>query len=396
MNRLFRYGISAACAVVFLSIGTPRAIALSYEPDYIINVNQSDLAAFRYVKEINPIQKSYPIIVEIPLPQLELQQQPFVVYDVGNNQSVYHVVQQNSPQSPQVRIGLENSPKDLPQLYDNNQRTEFEVPVEGQEKGTTFVYSTGTPITASQVRITFTQNAIRPSRFSIYRENPPGSGQWEVVLSNLPYGTDTILFPPVQSSRWRIGFLHTQPLRIAEIEIPEDYPVSSNGGTLRFLAQPNKYYRIYSSPDRSVYIPTGEYTNLTDPASDIMRIANPLPSPNPLYQRADIDADGIIDVADNCPNIVNSDQVDINSNGQGDACEDFDHDGVMNNVDNCVNNPNSQQQNADGDQLGDVCDPDESRFTERFFWLPWLGIVVGFATVFGIFYTTSRSKKSGV
>jgi hypothetical protein len=30
----------------------------------------------------------------------------------------------------------------------------------------------------------------------------------------------------------------------------------------------------------------------------------------------------------------------------------------------------------DGDGIGDVCDAEESRMTERFVWLPWLGMAL--------------------
>jgi hypothetical protein len=35
----------------------------------------------------------------------------------------------------------------------------------------------------------------------------------------------------------------------------------------------------------------------------------------------DMDADGVPDVQDNCPNVPNPDQADANRNGIGDACE---------------------------------------------------------------------------
>jgi len=54
-------------------------------------------------------------------------------------------------------------------------------------------------------------------------------------------------------------------------------------------------------------------------------------------------------------------------------------DGLINYRDNCPDNPNRDQKDTDGDGLGDACDQEESRLTERYAWIPWLGI--GFASV---------------
>ncbi|NOT02408.1 MAG: hypothetical protein HOP29_17525 [Phycisphaerales bacterium] len=79
---------------------------------------------------------------------------------------------------------------------------------------------------------------------------------------------------------------------------------------------------------------------------------------------ADIDGDGLIDLADNCPSNSNSDQADADGDGIGDACDttsDADNDGVLDGVDNCAEAPNVDQADGDGDGIGDVCDiPDDA------------------------------------
>ncbi|MFZ9889491.1 MAG: thrombospondin type 3 repeat-containing protein, partial [Myxococcota bacterium] len=60
---------------------------------------------------------------------------------------------------------------------------------------------------------------------------------------------------------------------------------------------------------------------------------------------------------DNCPEGSNATQVDTDSDGQGDACdEDDDGDGIADAVDNCPSFANPRQENADGDAVGDACD----------------------------------------
>ena len=65
------------------------------------------------------------------------------------------------------------------------------------------------------------------------------------------------------------------------------------------------------------------------------------------YQNADdFDDDGIEDSSDNCPRVMNPDQLDRDGDGVGDAC------------DNCLSVWNNKQENTDGDSLGDFCDKD--------------------------------------
>lgn len=72
---------------------------------------------------------------------------------------------------------------------------------------------------------------------------------------------------------------------------------------------------------------------------------------------ADTDSDGIDDSTDNCPNISNPDQYDIDGDGIGNACDDdMDGDGILNNLDNCSTVSNPGQEDADNDSRGNPCD----------------------------------------
>ncbi|MDA8595799.1 M12 family metallo-peptidase [Flavobacteriaceae bacterium] len=73
----------------------------------------------------------------------------------------------------------------------------------------------------------------------------------------------------------------------------------------------------------------------------------------------DIDGDGVPNEIDNCPGIVNPDQLDADMDGIGDLCDDdWDNDGVVNSLDNCLNTPNPDQNDFDFDGIGDLCDDD--------------------------------------
>jgi hypothetical protein len=79
----------------------------------------------------------------------------------------------------------------------------------------------------------------------------------------------------------------------------------------------------------------------------------------------DFDGDGYKNEVDNCLNVFNPDQKDIDYNGRGDACDDFDGDGVMNDVDNCARDFNRNQEDDDSDGIGNVCDEEDGRFFEK-------------------------------
>jgi len=73
----------------------------------------------------------------------------------------------------------------------------------------------------------------------------------------------------------------------------------------------------------------------------------------------DVDMDGIDDLVDNCPNMFNSDQADLDNDGSGDLCDsDIDGDGAGNNDDTFPENPN-EQVDTDGDGVGNNQDADD-------------------------------------
>jgi len=71
----------------------------------------------------------------------------------------------------------------------------------------------------------------------------------------------------------------------------------------------------------------------------------------------DSDADGILDVNDNCISVPNTLQVDTDNDGVGDMCDDSDADGdgILDRDDNCIETINRRQLDTDNDGVGNAC-----------------------------------------
>jgi hypothetical protein len=95
-------------------------------------------------------------------------------------------------------------------------------------------------------------------------------------------------------------------------------------------------------------------------------LADPIDAAADMAGPTDRDGDGILDGADNCPDVPNPDQVDVDQNQIGDICEgctmlplrigdDDDSDTQADTADNCFG-VSGMQGDADNDGIGDACD----------------------------------------
>jgi hypothetical protein len=354
--------------------------------------NQDDpaaiISAFRFYKDVDIYSIDVPTVVEISLANDPLGRFEFAILDKTANIFEPYFLKQKINEIP-VSISANPITSNPEKMIDKNNGTYTDFPLPENTAGQTqIILTSNVPITSSSLTIFPDKNVKLPTSIEI---RSIAMGQNIIVVANQKIDQPTVRFPQTTSGSWQITFTYDQPLRISELQLNQDYTAMSNDRALRFLAQPKHSYWIYLDPDKSIATSTKETGNLAS-AQNVLAITAPSKK-NPDYIIADTDKDGVPDIRDNCVSIVNSDQMDINNNSKGDVCDDFDQDGLMNSNDNCLDNPNQNQKDSDSDGIGDICDKEESRLTEHYPWIPWVGI--GFAAVVLVilFIQTAKATK---
>ncbi len=356
------------------------------------NQNSEAISAFRLYKEVGNLQIATPTVVELPFSNDLLERFEFAVLDKNTNTfEPYFFQQKNMINASPVSISTSPSTSNASMMNDNNTKTytDFILP-EDTQGNVKITISSANAITSSALTTLLANNVSLPNYVEIRAQV---AGENRIIVASKRMEGQTINFPQTTSNKWTITFLFGQPLRISELRLKQDDYTQTSSQTLKFLAQPAHNYRVYFEPDRSANIKVGEAGNLV--SAEEVFVLDPVASQNnPAYVIADIDGDKIPDIRDNCVEIANFDQQDINSNGRGDVCDDFDKDGINNEIDNCQNNPNRNQADTDGDDIGDVCDTEESRITERNAWLPWAGIVFAVIVLVVLLILTAKSNST--
>lgn len=284
----------------------------------------------------------------------------------------------------------------FPKLTDNNQETYASYAYTAtNHEASIMLTATDGPVTSSRISITLDSYVEAPDTVELYALI---GGVRRTVVAKRPLSSLDFYFPETESEEWELVLNYTQPLRIREVKLHdankrvEQVPETV---VLRFLAQPKTSYRIYENDEKitsaSLQETREDSSILNIPQNKIRKVTPKNVEMNTLYREPDADGDTIPDSQDNCKTIQNLDQVDENSNGKGDLCEDYDYDGFTNNIDNCKLLPNRDQRDADSDGVGDVCDSGESRLTEKYPWLPWVGIISAFVVLIGLFAVTVKT-----
>lgn len=367
--------------------GTASALVM-VDPPFIPSTDPDSLTSYKEVRQIEPQDIEVPTPVKVPLNNDELGTMRFALYNNNTNQlNPYHF---ESVVKYTYNITVETEPPvtNISNVSDENYSTyaEFPLATDGTGKVTLYI-SSEQPIDTSRLILSLDNNVALPTSIEI---QALVGDVYKTVLAKTPMRYGGMAFPRTTSDSWVVTLEYSQLLRITEFS----FNPTSNSGVVQkniiFLMLPEQSYTLYSNSVGYSSSNIREAGNLSA-AQDYIMLPYTKPSPNSLYTEPDTDSDGIPDSLDNCQWVKNSDQLDINKNDTGDACEDFDLDYVLNSQDNCPDVPNKDQRDNDGDGLGDACDSFESRLTEQYPWLPWTGIGFALAVLIIMFYLTAKS-----
>lgn len=336
-----------------------------------------------------------PTVVEIPMSENESTLKQFSVIQSGTDKQVAYYYSSRVSRTPETVVVSDLNGLVISSLSDKNASTEHDFPLVGDQRTSSIIrLKTATPVTSSYFAIVPSANVWAPDSIKVTALDTVTGPQVVSAAKNLR-GGDRVSFPSTLASEWEIEIIHSQPLRLREVVLGQDNPITKRENYLRFLAEPGSSYQVYSDSDTWVSVPRPEAGNLRDD-SGVVKLSSYTVLKNPDFLDSDTDKDGVIDRLDNCVNLANPDQTDINNNRIGDACDDFDRDGIININDNCPDIPNQNQMDTDGDLIGDVCDDEESRLTEKYAWLPWVGLGAALVTILIMFMMVYKRTEEEV
>ncbi len=338
--------------------------------------------AYRQTAEVSIPAINVPTVVELPVSSSVWERSNFLVWDKTTKQFQPSLLLSETVKTNTWTSSLSN-------VVDNNEASYAELPIVNDQTGSVqIVLQSNKSVQTNSLVILLDNYVALPKTVSVSVETASGL---KTVLATKVVDSQTIYFPTTTGSKFIVNLTYGQPLRITELRLVDNTNTASSS-KLRFLAQPNHQYVVYADADRRVQATVGEMANLSD-NRDVLKLTAAKWTSNPGYIEADSDGDKIVDARDNCVSITNPDQADVNSNGRGDACDDFDKDGIINSADNCPDAPNVQQLDIDHDKIGDACDTGESRLTEKYKWLPWLGLILAVVVIGGLFVVTAMSMR---
>lgn len=381
------------CSAILGSIFASSAIAVAEETLSNRDISQDVISAYRQFKQVSLPKLLTPKVVEVPLDINSLERSDSLVLDKTTDTFQPSLLIKDkvkeSVTASIIATCLPDQSFFAEKMTDNDDQTYTEIPLPDNCRGSVkIILEKASLITADSVYILLDNHVALPKTIAVYTKD----GSLKTVLSPIEMTSQKINFPKTSAKNWIIDLSYGQPLRITEIRLGGQYSNEILDSKLRFLAQPGHEYDIYFDSDRRVSATIGEAGNLADNAG-VLKLTDGIAKINPGYIIADSDRDSIPDINDNCVSVANLDQIDIDQNGRGDVCDDFDKDGVINYLDNCQDLPNYNQQDNDGDKIGDVCDNEESRLTEKYKWLPWLGIGLAGIIIIGLFVFTVISMR---
>ncbi len=344
--------------------------------------------AFKKYADFKTPEWSAPRVVDLNLENLS---GGILVYDKSDKRFIPSlVIKKQEFAKPFVVSGGGSNPE---ALTDGRLDTysEFDLNEADMMQRSEIVFDFGGAVKTQGFKIYLPDNVRLPNKVLVYDMDHA-----KILLNNEKVTDNIIRYPETESRQIAVRFEHIQPLRIAEFEfLSKSQKVKRS---IRFLALPNHEYRIYAGKEYHIAVRYGsEMPNLED-EKELFEIKESSLSfvDNSAFKEPDSDNDGVIDKFDNCVNVKNPDQKDIDKNGRGDACDDFDRDGVINSRDNCPLEPNVAQTDSDRDGLGDVCDKEENRFFEKNKWLVWFAFGLVLLLFVVMFMVLLKSKPKDV
>ena len=328
-----------------------------------------------------------PTVVEVLLPEIVPYNEKFVVVENTTDRFIPYRLHTNTEVIPHqwqvavpaVGVGDESA------LVDGDLDTAVDFPITRDAEVHTahITLSADEAVTTAQLELRLDRFVAVPSTVEVVYVDPV-SNQYVVALAETEMSSTVITFPEITTTEIMLAFTYTQPLRVSEVTVRNTAATIEKTQGVRFLAQPDTSYTLYYQSDSTEGVPVPEAGNLSADEG-ILPIYNLDSVPNPDHRPFDRDDDGVPDRYDNCVGVANPDQVDLDQNNRGDACDDFDRDGHINVTDNCIEQPNRNQLDTDGDGVGDACDNEESRFTEANPWIPWFGMGTALVVILLLF-----------
>ena len=373
-----------------MKIHTGIIVSILCIPLVFAHAQANPYSAAKLYGEVTVSDIVVPTVIALPFDDAQLEQTDFYVVDESSGKRIASQYFKNT-------VNEENKPRifkadrnDSPFLTDDDPKTtDTFALINDNQTETVLRVVFAAPIASSKLIVALDKNVALPTSVKIVAIEDTKS---LTVLAPVLMRSVTQVFPSTVAKEWQITFTHSQLLRLSALTLVPDVADNSKSGTLRFLAQPSRTYTIYTNADRPIQVSAQEGGDLSDTAS-LKTLPTLVLKDNPAYVPADIDEDSIIDIHDNCVSVSNQDQQDIDNNGRGDVCDDFDKDGKINSLDNCPDEPNSNQADTDADGIGDQCDGEESRFTEQYPFIPWLGLCFAVLAILGMFFVVSKQAR---
>lgn len=378
-----------------LFINTVEALSIVRTPEWQeqITTDGSDISLYSSYTKLPSLNLSVPKVIEVDFDASAIKQRAFAVFDEKSQIIVPSIfVIKNSANPIISSIKESNTSEDLYSLHDSNIMTKKDFYLKSNSQSSvSLVIDYTYPIKAYMFGMSLDKNVSLPDLVTV---RAFVNNNWITVINRSKLSGYSLAFPETTAQKWMVTIEYSQPIRITDIQFVNTNTSIDKIG-VRFLAQPNTSYTVYTNPDRIIrqnnssdtfHLNTTDYKNI-----GLQSLSN-----NPNFLPSDLDKDGIIDIMDNCKSNPNPNQNDENGNGVGDICDDYDNDRLPNYVDNCPNLPNYDQRDTDGDKIGDKCDPDESRFTEKYPIIVWFGLGLSSLIFLSLLYVAGMKMRNNL